>query len=382
MTEDDALKKAPLIMEARQLLKKWESRDTETIRLWKMMNEWAYEGFEETYKRMGVVFDKIYYESDTYLLGRKMVEEGLQKGVVFMKKDGSVWIDLNDQGMDEKLLLRTDGTSVYITQDLGTAQLRYDEFHPGKMIYVVGNEQIYHFNVLKAILRKLGRSWAENIYHLSYGMVELPEGKMKSREGKVVDADDLMDEMVATARKMTEELGKTEGLSVIEANDLIRMVGMGALKYFILKVDPMKTMLFNPEESIDFTGNTGPFIQYTHARIRSLLRKAVNEFNYVRGDIRQILPVIEMNRKERNIVMILHDFDSVTSESSETYNPALVANYVYELAKEYNQFYQEYPILREENKSISNFRIELSEFTGHVIMKAMELLGIEVPEKM
>jgi arginyl-tRNA synthetase len=382
MTEEDALKKAPLILEAQQLLKKWESKDAATVRLWKMMNEWAYEGFEETYQRMGVGFDRVYYESDTYLLGKKMVEEGLQKGVVFRKEDGSVWVDLSAQGMDEKLLLRPDGTSVYITQDLGTAQLRFDEFHPGRLIYVVGNEQIYHFNVLKATLKKLGRDWADNIFHLSYGMVELPQGKMKSREGKVVDADDLMDEMVQTSGKMTAALGKTEGLSEKEADMLIRMVGMAALKYFILKVDPMKTMLFNPEESIDFTGNTGPFIQYTHARIRSLLRKALEEFNYVSPALSQVLSAVEMNGKERAIVMILHDFPSVVREAAETYNPASIANYVYELAKEYNQFYQEYPVLREENKAVSDFRIELSAFTGRVIKKAMNMLGIEVPERM
>jgi len=382
MTEEDALKKAPLILEAQQLLKKWESKDAATVRIWKMMNEWAYEGFEETYKRMGVEFDKVYYESDTYLLGKKMVEEGLQKGVVFRKEDGSVWVDLSAQGMDEKLLLRPDGTSVYITQDLGTAQQRYDGFHPGRMVYVVGNEQIYHFNVLKATLKKLGRDWADNIFHLSYGMVELPQGKMKSREGKVVDADDLMDEMVETSGKMTAALGKTEGLSEKEADSLIRMVGMAALKYFILKVDPMKTMLFNPEESIDFTGNTGPFIQYTHARIRSLMRKAREEFNYVPADLSQVLSALEMNEKERTIVMILHDFPSVVREAAETYNPASIANYVYELAREYNQFYQEYPVLREENKAVSDFRIELSAFTGQVVKKAMSLLGIEVPERM
>jgi arginyl-tRNA synthetase len=382
MTEDEAMKKAPLILEAQQLLRKWEDRDTETFAVWKMMNDWAYEGFNETYRRLGVDFDKIYYESETYLLGKKMVGEGLKNGVMFKKEDGSVWIDLTSDGLDEKLLQRADGTSVYVTQDLGTAQLRYDEFQPQKLIYVVGNEQIYHFNVLKLILKKLGRPWANNILHLSYGMVELPQGKMKSREGTVVDADDLMDEMMRTAKETTEKLGKLEGLSKDEAFNLNRMVSLAALKYFILKVDPMKTMLFNPQESIDFNGNTGPFIQYTHARIKSLIRKAATENAYTPVIPDKMDMAFDLIIKERSLIKILHDFPAVLKEAGDSLSPAILANYIYELAKEYNQFYQEYPIIKADSIAVSAFRIELSGFIGNVIKTAMDLLGIEVPDRM
>ncbi|MCX6233737.1 MAG: arginine--tRNA ligase [Bacteroidetes bacterium] len=382
MTEDEAMKKAPLILEAQQLLRKWEDRDTETFAVWKMMNDWAYEGFNETYRRLGVDFDKIYYESETYLLGKKMVGEGLKNGVMFKKEDGSVWIDLTSDGLDEKVLQRADGTSVYVTQDLGTAQLRYDEFQPQKLIYVVGNEQIYHFNVLKLILKKLGRPWANDILHLSYGMVELPQGKMKSREGTVVDADDLMDEMMRTAKETTEKLGKVEGLSQDEAFNLNRMVSLAALKYFILKVDPMKTMLFNPQESIDFNGNTGPFIQYTHARIKSLIRKAAAENAYSPVASDKMDMAFDLITKERSLIKILHDFPAVLKEAGDSLSPAILANYIYELAKEFNQFYQEYPILKADSIVVSAFRIELSGFIGNVIKTAMDLLGIEVPERM
>ena len=378
-SEEESNLNSPLIIEAQKMLKKWEENDPEIRELWKKLNDWVYAGFDETYKRLGIEFDKIYYESETYLSGKEIVEKGLKDGVLFKKDDGSVWADLTSEGLDEKLLLRSDGTSVYMTQDIGTAKLRYDEYLPEKLIYVVGNEQNYHFNVLKLILKKLGYNWADCIIHLSYGMVELPHGKMKSREGTVVDADDLMEEMFVTACKTTESLGKIDGFSETEAKNLFETIGMGALKYFILKVDPKKNMIFNPAESIDFTGNTGPFIQYTFARIRSVLRKA-GEMNFY--------PDFSMNydlkllKKEKDIIKILFEFPSIIRQAGENLSPAMIANYVYELVKEYNQFYQEVPILKDENKVAVEFRLALSEFVSNVIMSSMKLLGISVPERM
>ena len=376
--KERAEKEAPLIVEAQEMLRRWEAGDAGTRALWEMMNGWVYAGFDETYRRMGVDFDKMYYESQTYLLGRQLVEEGLAGGVLFKKEDNSVWCDLTGDGLDEKLLLRADGTSVYMTQDLGTAQMRADEFHAGKLIYVVGNEQNYHFDVLKLILKKLGKPWAENILHLSYGMVELPQGRMKSREGTVVDADDLMEEMYNTAKTTTETLGKIDAFDDVEKHNLFNMISLGALKYYILKVDPKKTMLFNPEESIDFNGNTGPFIQYTHARIRSLFRKAAERGLAVSTDEipHLILP------KEKDLIKLLHDFPVVVHEAAENLSPAQVANYVYDVAKEFNQFYQEVPVLKEENPAMIAFRLTLAGFVGSVIKTSMNLLGIEVPEKM
>jgi len=379
LEKKQAEQEAPLLKEAKLLLKKWENGDEKVRDLWRSMNGWVYEGFDKTYHQLGIEFDKLYYESETYMLGKQLVEEGLEMGILFKKNDGSVWCDLTDEGLDEKLLLRADGTSVYMTQDLGTAQLRYDDFKPSELIYVVGNEQNYHFEVLKLILKKLGRSWAEHIHHLSYGMVELPFGKMKSREGTVVDADDLMDEMEATAKKMSEELGKFDDFNDEESKVLYNMIGLGALKYFILKVDPKKTILFNPEESIDFNGHTGPFIQYTHARIRSVLRKAV-EKNIDFTSKNQIPEKLES--KEKNLLKILYEYSQIIQQAAENLSPALVANYVFELAKEYNQFYHEYQILKETDKSIRDFRLGLSEFVGNTIKSAMALLGIEVPERM
>lgn len=378
MDEELAEKEASLLMEAQELLQKWEARNPEVLDLWNTMNGWVYQGFDKTYERMGVEFDKIYHESETYLLGRELVHEGLEKGVFHKKENGSVWCDLTDEGLDEKLLLRADGTSVYMTQDLGTAQLRRDEYNPEKLVYVVGNEQNYHFEVLKMILKKLGRDWAEDIFHLSYGMVELPHGRMKSRQGTVVDADHLMDEMYRTAKEITEELGKVEDFNEQEKERLFSMISLGALKYFILKVDPKKTMLFNPEESIDFNGNTGPFIQYTHARIRSLFRKATEKGKVI---LDNAVPG-EVSPKEKQLLKLLYDFPAVVAEAGAEYSPALIANYVYELAKEFNQFYQEVPILREENDVLVTFRLELAGFVGRVIKSGMELLGIEVPESM
>jgi arginyl-tRNA synthetase len=379
MEKDEAEQKAPLLMEAKEMLRKWERGDEEVRKLWARMNGWVYDGFDVTYRQMGVDFDKVYYESETYLLGKKLVEEGLERGVFYQKEDGSVWCDLTDEGLDEKLLLRADGTSVYMTQDIGTAQLRYDDYHPSQLVYVVGNEQIYHFDVLKKILKKLGREWADYIYHLSYGMVELPHGKMKSREGTVVDADDLMDEMTFTARKMSEELGKFDDFTPEESEKLYRMIGQAALKYFILKVDPKKTILFNPEESIDFNGHTGPFIQYTHARIRSVLRKAAGQkIDYIKEDH---LPA-ELDEKEHSLLKLLHDYPQVIGQATAGMSPALIANFVYDLAKEYNQFYHELPMLKEPDKTKRNFRLGLSEFVGNTIKSAMALLGIEVPERM
>lgn len=377
-TEEEATREAPIIKEAQAMLLKWENGDEEIRNLWKTMNGWVYAGFDVTYKRMGIDFDKIQYESNTYILGKEIVNEGLQKNIFEKKPDGSVWINLTAEGFDEKILLRADGTSVYITQDIGTAQLRHDEFNADKLIYVVGNEQNYHFNILKLILKKAGRDWAERITHLSYGMVELPEGKMKSREGTVVDADDLLDEMYNTAKQTTEELGKTENFSKEKSDALFNMLGLGALKYFILKVDPKKNMTFNPKESIDFNGNTGPFIQYTHARICSLLDKAKENGYEVSKEIKNI----SLLDKEINLIRILHDYPSTVQQAGTSYSPSLVANYIYELAKEYNGFYQEIPVLKETDEEKIIFRLQLSTFVKNTISSAMKLLGIDVPEKM
>ena len=383
LTFEAAEKNAPLILEAQDMLRKWERGEAETKNIWKMMNSWVYKGFDETYKTLGIDFDKTYYESETYLLGKDIVNEGLERGVFYKKDNGSVWIDLKEEGLDEKLVLRADGTSVYITQDLGTASQRYDEYKPDKLIYVVGNEQNYHFDVLKLILKKLGKPFAEDIYHLSYGMVELPEGKMKSREGTVVDADDLISEMIETAKNKTEELGKTQKLGEgeteeerkLENENLYKTLGLGALKYFMLKVDPQKNMLFNPQESIDFNGNTGPFIQYTHARIKSLLRKSIVQRTHSVVNI-SLLP------KEKNIIKLLHEYPGIIQEAVVSLSPALIANHVYELAKEYNGYYQEVPVLKAETEELISFRLKLSEFTGKVIKSSMFLLGISVPERM
>ncbi|MDE6086701.1 MAG: arginine--tRNA ligase, partial [Muribaculaceae bacterium] len=363
--------------EAREMLVKWEQKDPEVRGMWEMMNGWVYAGFDETYKRMGVSFDKIYYESDTYLEGKEKVLEGLEKGIMYRKEDGSVWADLTADGLDHKLLLRSDGTSVYMTQDIGTAKLRYADFPIDKMIYVVGNEQNYHFQVLSLLLDKLGFKWGKDLVHFSYGMVELPEGKMKSREGTVVDADDLMDEMVTTAREVSGELGKLDGMDAAEAEAIAETVGMGALKYFLLKVDPRKNMTFNPKETIDFNGNTGPFIQYTYARIRSVLRRAaeagIEPINYL-----SVIP----NEKEIALIQALADFPATVQEAGRSYSPALIANYVYDLVKQYNQFYHDYSILKEENKEVRALRLALCDATARVIKTGMGFLGINVPERM
>ncbi|MDP4266092.1 MAG: arginine--tRNA ligase [Bacteroidota bacterium] len=378
-SKEEAEKNAPLIKEVREMLQKWEKGNEHVVILWGKLNSWVYDGFDVTYKELGISFDKIYYESGTYLSGKTLIEEGLEKGAFIRREDGSVWVDLTNEGLDEKLLLRSDGTSVYMTQDIGTAQLRFEEYNPYKMIYVVGNEQDYHFNVLKLVLlKKLQKEWAENIYHLSYGMVELPEGKMKSREGTVVDADDLMNVMRDTARKASEELGKAENLTEEEALKLYKTIGLGALKYFILKVDPKKKMLFNPQESIELNGNTGPFIQYTYARIKSLLKKASeNGISWNKESA-----ITEINQEEKDILKLLHEYPVVIKESGETYNPALIANYIYELVKSYNHFYQEIPVIKELNYDIACYRLKLSELTGRVIRSAMSLLGIDLPERM
>lgn len=376
MTEEEAEKASPLMAEARAMLKKWEDGDPEVRALWKKMNSWVYAGFDETYKRLGVSFDKIYYESNTYLEGKKKVLEGLEKGLFYKKEDGSVWADLTGDGLDQKLLLRSDGTSVYMTQDIGTAELRFADYPIDKMIYVVGNEQNYHFQVLSILLDRLGFKWGKDLIHFSYGMVELPNGKMKSREGTVVDADDLMDEMIDTARKMSNEPGRLVGVPDDEKDNVLRIVGLGALKYFILKVDPRKNMLFNPQESIDFNGNTGPFIQYTYARIQSLLRKASEQDNAANID------AVEPNEKEIALIQKITDFASSVRDAGNSYSPALIANYVYELAKEYNQFYHDYSILREEDAAKRAFRITLSATVGNIIRRGFALLGIEVPERM
>lgn len=375
-SEDEAKKNAPLMKEAQSMLQKWEAGDEEVISLWKTMNSWVYAGFEKTYKQLGVDFDKYYYESNTYLLGKDIIQEGLEKGVFFKKDDNSVWIDLTDEGLDQKLVLRGDGTSVYITQDLGTAQLKYDEFKMSESIYVVGNEQDYHFKVLFLILKKLGKSWADGLFHLSYGMVDLPSGKMKSREGTVVDADDLMAEMLKTAQERTEELGKTEGLEENAKAALYNTIGMGALKYFLLKVDPKKRLLFDPNESVDFQGHTGPFIQYTHARIKSVLSKAEFDANSPLS----VLPSI--SSYERDLIQQLGAFPETIEASAQEFSPAQLANYIYEVAKLYNKFYHEETILKAEANDVKNFRLHLSAAAAKVIAKGMGLLGICVPERM
>ncbi len=378
-SEEEAKKEAPLIIQAQEMLLKWEQGDEEIRSLWEMMNSWVYAGFDETYRKLGVDFDKIYYESETYTEGKSKVEEGLEKGVFYRRDDGSVWADLTGDGLDEKLLLRSDGTSVYMTQDIGTAKLRFDDYPIHKMVYVVGNEQNYHFQVLSILLDKLGFNWGKGLVHFSYGMVELPEGKMKSREGTVVDADDLVEEMVNTARETSQELGKLDGVSDEEAANIARMVGLGALKYFILKVDPKKNMTFNPKESIDFNGNTGPFIQYTHARIKSVLRKAADQGI----DFSQSLNVeTVISEKEKYLIQLLTEFPATVKQAGDEFSPALIANYIYELVKEFNQFYHDYSILKEENPDLRNFRLALSETIGKVIKTGMGLLGIEVPERM
>lgn len=376
MSEDEAKKSAPIMLEAQEMLRKWEAKEPEVYALWQKMNGWVYDGFDVTYKALGVDFDKVYYESQTYLLGKSLVEEGLAKGIFFRKEDNSVWIDLAEDGLDQKLLLRGDGTSVYMTQDLGTAFRRFADENLDGIIYVVGNEQNYHFQVLKLILKKLGYDWSDSIYHLSYGMVELPEGKMKSREGTVVDADDLIADMVSTAREMSDELGKLDGCSEEEANAVSTMVGLGALKYFILKVDPKKTMLFDPRESIDFNGNTGPFIQYTHARICSILRKAEESGIDTTLPCRTLLPV------EIELIKTLCDYPNVVAAAGEAFAPSMIANYTYELAKMFNGYYHDHSILREENKTICAMRIRLAANVAKVIRLSMKLLGIDVPERM
>ncbi len=374
MTKEEAEANSTLMKEARTMLKKWEDGDEEVRSLWRTMNEWVYAGFDETYARMGVSFDKIYYESNTYLEGKEKVLEGLEKGIFYRKDDNSVWADLTADGLDQKLLLRTDGTSVYMTQDIGTAKLRFQDYPIDQMIYVVGNEQNYHFQVLSLLLDKLGFSWGKDLIHFSYGMVELPNGKMKSREGTVVDADELMDEMIATARKMSE--GRLKGVPEDEMDEVYRIIGLGALKYFILKVDPRTNMLFNPQESIDFNGNTGPFVQYTYARIRSVLRKSDE------ADAATDITAYEPNEKEIEIIQRIADFPSVVSEAGRTYSPALIANYVFELAKGYNQFYHDYSILKEENGVARAFRLHLSRTVADIIRRGFSLLGVEVPERM
>ena len=377
MSEDEAKKKAPIMQQAQEMLRRWEAKDPEVYKLWQMMNGWVYEGFDVTYKALGVDFDKVYYESQTYLLGKSLVQEGLDKGVFFRKEDNSVWIDLTADGLDQKLLLRGDGTSVYMTQDLGTALRRFEENKLDEMIYVVGNEQNYHFQVLKLVLKKLGYAWSDEIYHLSYGMVELPEGKMKSREGTVVDADDLIADMVETAREMSTELGKLDGCTKEEADNVCRIVGLGALKYFILKVDPKKTMLFDPRESIDFNGNTGPFIQYTHARICSILRKADEAgIDYKSYDCTELLP------EEVALIKSLADFPNVVKAAGESFSPSLIAAYAYDLAKTFNGYYHDHSILREEDGQKRRMRLMLAAEVARIIRRAMALLGIEVPQRM
>lgn len=375
MEKDKAENEAALIKEAKELLLKWEQGDEETLRIWKMMNGWVYDGFDVTYKRLGVNFDKFYYESNTYLLGKDAVKEGLDKGVFYQKDDGSIWIDLTEEGLDHKLLQRSDGTSVYITQDIGTAQLKYDDYHMDRSVYVVGNEQDYHFKVLQLVLKRLGKSYADGVYHLSYGMVDLPSGKMKSREGTVVDADDLLSEMHETAEQITKELGKTEGFTEEQLQELYEQIGQGALKYYLLKVDPKKRLMFNPAESIDFQGNTGPFIQYTCARISSILRVA---------DVAAVTKseAVPLQASEKELINTLYRFPSVIDAASEAYSPALVANYVYEVAKAYNKFYHEHTILREEDMAIRNMRLQLCMLTKTVLKKSLNLLGIAAPERM
>ena len=378
LSKDEAEAQSPLMAQAREMLLKWEDNDADTVSLWKTMNNWVYKGFDQTYKEMGVSFDKIYYESDTYLVGRERVLKALEDGIFYKKDDNSIWADLSKEKLDHKLLLRADGTSVYMTQDIGTAKLRFDDYPINTMIYVVGNEQEHHFTVLSTILDKLGYEFGKGLVHFSYGMVELPDGKMKSREGTVVDADDLMAEMIETARKTSDELGKLDGYTPEEAEEVSRMVGLGALKYFILKVDPRKNMTFNPEESIDFNGNTGPFIQYTHARIQSVLRKAAEQNIEIPTHIGQV----ELSEKEEGMVQMLADFTHVITQAAQEYNVSLVANYVYDLVKEYNQFYHDFSILREENQALKSFRLMLSKNVALTIKKGMLLLGIDVPDRM
>lgn len=379
MSREEAEANSALMAEAREMLRRWEAGDEAVVSLWKTMNGWVYAGFDETYRKMGVGFDKIYYESNTYLEGKKKVLEGLGKGAFYRKDDGSVWADLTPDGLDHKLLLRADGTSVYMTQDIGTAKLRFDDYPIDKMIYVVGNEQNYHFQVLALLLDRLGFAWGKDLVHFSYGMVELPEGKMKSREGTVVDADDLMDEMIRTARETSQELGKLDDCTPEEAENIARIVGLGCLKYFILKVDPRKNMTFNPKESIDFNGNTGSFIQYTYARIRSVLRKAAEQ-----GIVlpEKLDAGISISGKEEGLIQQIADFAAIVREAGSQYSPACIANYIYDLVKEYNQFYHDYPILREENAAIKIFRLVLSANVAKIVCEGMKLLGIEVPERM
>ena len=379
-SEEEAKKNAPLLLESQEMLRQWEDQEPEIIALWNKMNGWVYEGFNSTYQRMGVDFDVTYYESNTYLLGKDIVEEGLGKGVFFKKENGSVWVDLTEEGLDEKLVLRGDGTSVYITQDMGTADLKYQDHKINKSVYVVGNEQDYHFDVLFKIMRKLGRSYGPGLYHLSYGMVDLPTGKMKSREGTVVDADELMEEMVATAANHTKELGKIEGFTEEQAIELYEMLGMGALKYFLLKVDPKKRMLFNPQESIEFQGNTGPFIQYSHARIVAILRKA--EQIGVDLSAESFVNLSELAETESNLIQLLNDFERKIKLAAEEYSPAILAQYLFDLAKEYNRFYAELPIFHEKDQQLQAFRVALSLQTAKTIKRGMSLLGIQVPERM
>lgn len=379
LSDKDAEAQSSLMGEARDMLRKWEAGDLEIVSLWEEMNSWVYTGFDETYKKLGVDFDKIYYESQTYIDGKETVLDGLKKGVFYQKEDGSVWADLTADGLDHKLLLRSDGTSVYMTQDIGTAKLRFDDYPIDKMVYVVGNEQNYHFQVLSILLDKLGFEFGRGLVHFSYGMVELPEGKMKSREGTVVDADDLVEEMVATAKETSQELGKLDGISEEEANNISRIVGMGALKYFILKVDPKKNMTFNPKESIDFNGNTGPFIQYTYARIQSVMRKAKEQGL----SIPDVLSAdIELTTKEETLIQLVADYAATVKQAGDEYNPALIANYIYELVKEYNQFYHDFSILKEENAHLKDFRLLLSGEVAEVVRSGMSLLGIDVPDRM
>jgi arginyl-tRNA synthetase len=379
-TEEQAKKNAPLMLEAQEMLRLWEAGDKAVVDLWKTMNGWVYEGFGATYKKMGVDFDKFYYESDTYLFGKNIVDEGLEKGVFFKKENGSVWVDLSAEGLDEKLVLRSDGTSVYITQDMGTCELKYQDFHFDKSVYVVGNEQDYHFDVLFKIMRKLGRPYGDGLYHLSYGMVDLPTGKMKSREGTVVDADDLMQEMIETAESHTKELGKIDGFSPEKAAELYEILGMGALKYFLLKVDPKKRMLFNPQESIEFQGNTGPFIQYSHARIASILRKAEQiGVDYSSAGFEGL---DKLEPAERDLIVVLNEFEKKIIAAGEEYSPSVLAQYLFDLAKEYNRFYAELSIFHENDPKVQSFRIAVSAITAKTIRKGMQLLGIKVPDRM
>ncbi len=379
MKPEEAAKKAELMLEAQEMLRKWESGDKEVRDLWAMMNAWVFKGFDETYERLGVEFNKVYYESETWIHGKNMVLDGLSKNILVKHPDGSVWADLRDKGLDEKVLLRSDGTSVYMTQDIGTAQVRQKEYRPDRMVYVVGNEQNYHFKVLAIVLDMLGFPWAKTLHHLSYGMVELPEGKMKSREGTVVDADDLMDEMIETAREMSKELGKLDGLDDAEKEDIFRIIGMGALKYYMLKVDPVKNMLFNPRESIDFDGNTGPFIQYTYTRIRSIFRKSIEMGFRIPSEVRCD---ITLNTKEKSLLKLIYEYPAIIHTSADNFNPSLIANFIYDMVKEYNQFYHDYSILKEEDGDIRNFRLLMSETVSGIVKRGMELLGIDMPERM